>query len=73
MKKAQDLLNGMSIVDLVAQWEEVSKMEVTPEIATVRGWLMDALENKNPEAFDKYLDDENCTDEDLRKYFIDCL
>lgn len=73
MKKAHEMLNKMSVVDLVAQWEAVSKMEVTTEIATVRGWLMDALEDKNPEAFDKYLDDENCADEDLRKYFIDCL
>lgn len=37
-------------------------------IPTVRGWIMDELEARNPEAFDKWLD-ENSEDEDLPKYF----
>ena len=40
-----------------------------PEIPTVRGWIMDELESRNPEAFDKWLDSENCEDEELVKYF----
>ena len=37
-------------------------------IPTVRGWIMDELEERNPEAFDKWLD-EYGEDEDLYKYF----
>lgn len=38
-------------------------------IPTVRGWIMDELERRNPEAFDAWLDSEDCADEDLKKYF----
>lgn len=38
-------------------------------LATVRGWLMDELKERNPEAYEAWLDDESGEDEDLRKYF----
>ena len=36
---------------------------------TVRGWIMDELEARDPEAFDAWLESETCEDEDLYKYF----
>ena len=40
-------------------------------IYTVRGWLMDELEARNPEAFDAWLESDDCLegDEALLKYF----
>lgn len=42
--------------------------EDAEDIPTVRGWIMDELKARNPEAFDKWLEDFN-EDEDLYKYF----
>lgn len=39
-----------------------------PNIFIVRGWLLDELKKRNPEAFDKWLD-ESFEDEDLPIYF----
>lgn len=41
-----------------------------PYIPIVRGWIMDELEKRNSAAFEAWLDDEACTDESLRKYYI---
>ena len=39
-----------------------------PHIPTVRGWIMDELERRNPEAYDAWLEGP-ARDEDLPKYF----
>ena len=49
-------LATLSTADLLAQWDEVEKRQVTPEIATVRGWIMDALEIKDAAAFEAWID-----------------
>lgn len=36
---------------------------------TVRGWLMDELERRNPEAMDAFLDSEDWDDAALFNYF----
>ena len=40
-----------------------------PDIPTVRGWIMDELENRDPEAFNAWLEQEAPEDEDLKKFF----
>ena len=60
MTKEQIIVNnlkGMSEKKLVELWNEVDKKEVNLEVAKVRGWLMEALEAKNPEAFDAWMED----------------
>lgn len=51
-----------------AQMHATKDAEKFTNLATVRGWIMDELEEQNPEAFEKWIDayDE---DEDLRKYY----
>ena len=51
-----------------AQMDATKDAEKFTNLATVRGWIMDELEERNPEAFEKWIDayDE---DEDLRKYY----
>jgi hypothetical protein len=62
-------LKKMTIQKLIELWNETSKQELTSELAMVRGWIMDALEFKNPEAFDKWVD--NCQSNDnLEAYFL---
>lgn len=39
-------------------------------IPTVRGWIMDEIEKRNPEGFEKWLD-EDADDSSLRKYILE--
>lgn len=65
----KESLKAMSIEKLVELFEATTNMK-DAMIATVRGWLMDAIEEKNPEGFDAWLDSENNTDESLRAYVL---
>lgn len=66
-QKAREMISNLTLADLLDEWELTSKTN-NPEIYTVRGWLMDELESRNPEAFDKWLDSDEPTDEMLREY-----
>ena len=65
--KAREFISNQTLGDLLDEWELTSKIN-NPEISTVRGWLMDELEKRNPEAFNKWLDQDEPNDEDLREY-----
>lgn len=39
------------------------------DIPTVRGWLMDEIERRNPEGFERWLDGE-ARDEELGEYVL---
>jgi len=67
--KAREAMNKMSVDKLVPLWEETSKKKTTPEVAEVRGWILDALENKNPEGLDNYYDGFY-EDEQLRDFVL---
>lgn len=65
-KKAREIISNQTLDQLLTQWELTSVIN-DENIPTVRGWLMDELEKRNPEAFDKWLD--SYTDDDkLRDY-----
>lgn len=58
MSKQQELISKRTDKELIRDWKVLDTQKVTPEIAVVRGWLMDEIEKRFPEAFDKWL--ENC-------------
>ena len=62
-------LKLMSLEKLVELFETTTNI-TDPMIATVRGWLMDVIEEKNPEGFDAWLESDNCTDESLRAFVL---
>lgn len=66
-KQEREMLSNATLGDLLDEWELTTHID-DPEIFTVRGWLMDELEKRNPEAFDAWLESEECRDEDLREY-----
>ena len=66
-QKAREMISNLTLAELLDEWELTSDVD-NPEIPTVRGWLMDELESRNPEAFDKWLDSDEPTDESLREY-----
>ena len=51
-QKAREMISNLTLAELLDEWELTSKID-NPEIYTVRGWLMDEIESRNPEAFDK--------------------
>ena len=51
-------LGKLSLSELIDSWEHVDAMNIreNPELADVRGWIMDELEARNAEAFDQWID-----------------
>ena len=47
-------LKSLSIETLIELWE-LSDKRNEPEVPTVRGWIMDAMELKNPKAFENWM------------------
>lgn len=62
-------IKAMSLKKLVELFTLTGSM-TDENIPTVRGWLMNAIEEKNPEGFENWLDSENCADEELASYVL---
>lgn len=68
-EKAKATLRKLSLEKLVEQFELTTTIN-DPHIAEVRGWLMDVIEEKAPEGFSKWLDNDTAEDTDLKKYVL---
>lgn len=66
-KKARQLLSSISLSNLLAQWE-LTTITNHPNIPTVRGWIMAEIERRNPEGYNKWLEEDFANDSSLRKY-----
>lgn len=64
-KKAIAIIRAQSTERIVEQFDMLT--ECTMEQAIVRGWYMDELKRRSPEAYDAWLDS---WDESPKKYFI---
>lgn len=53
--KARRMIALQTTEKLIEQFE-LSELSDDEAIYTVRGWLMDELEKRNPEAFDRWID-----------------
>lgn len=69
-KKARALLAVMPLADLIDQFELTADAPITIELATVRGWLMDEIQSRCPESFDKWLDSDAGDDYELKYYIL---
>lgn len=67
VKEAKEILSTRSIKDLVELFEMIEDSD-EEYIYIVRGFIMDELEERNPEAFDTWLDIGYA--DSPRKYFI---
>ena len=68
-EKARELLKSRTTTRLILDFCMTGSMD-DPNIPTVRGWIMDELERRDPEAFAAWIDSEPCEDRDLFKYYI---
>lgn len=69
-KTAREKISKLTLADLLHEWELTTSIN-TPEIAVVRGWLMDEFKARNPEAFDAWLEQDEPTDESLKNFMTD--
>jgi len=69
--KVIDNLKTLSTKRLLELWDETERRHeaegMTIELADVRGWIMDALNAKNPTAFDAWMEDY---DSEPYKHFL---
>jgi len=73
--KAAEMLKNRTTTQLIddliltgKQMDATRDAEKRTNLATVRGWIMDELEERNPEAYDAWIESYD-EDEDLRKYY----
>lgn len=65
---AKNMISKKSTADLVEMFEITEKQENSSEVYMVRGWIMDELEARDPDAFDKWIDEGY--DKSPRAYFL---
>ena len=64
--KAGNLINNMSVKQLCEVWDIVDSMKTTDEVRTVRGFLLDEFEKRDPVKLEAWLDSK----EDSPKNFF---
>ena len=65
--KIANLFAQLSTAKLIESWE-LTDTNNDPNISTVRGWLMDEMESRNPEAFNAWMEaDPHAT---ARSFFL---
>ena len=52
-KNARAMLSRLSTEQLIKEFDMTEAIPISLELSMVRGWIMDELEKRNPEAFDK--------------------
>jgi hypothetical protein len=60
-KTATSQIERLSTVELKSLWIETEKSN-NAEIATVRGWIMDVFEQRDPNGFDAFLESNDLND-----------
>jgi hypothetical protein len=55
--KAKEMIKKLTDKELLKQWKLIDRKPMSQEVATVRGWLMDELEERFPDEFSAWLED----------------
>ena len=58
-QNARDLLKTRNMLQLCQDFEHTNGLDITQELADVRGWIMDELEDRNKEAFYSWMECED--------------
>lgn len=69
--EARQYIAGQTTSDLCDEFELTghnTNQAITAQLATVRGWIMDEIEFRYPEAFEKWL--EGDAEDEALKYYI---
>lgn len=69
-KNARAMLSRLSVEQLIKEFDMTEVIPISLELSIVRGWIMDELEKRNPEAFDRWLDLDYPDNESLKKLYL---
>ena len=58
-EKKKAILRKAPMSQLLQMWEISELIGMTESVAMVRGWIMDELKRRDPEAYDRWMDSEN--------------
>ena len=70
IRKTNDLIRDFVLTGVMIDAAHATKKPYDPNLTTVRGWLMDEIERRNPEAFERWLDSD--TDDDGLLAYYHC-
>lgn len=62
-------LKNMTTEKLCELFELTENMN-DENIPTVRGWIMDEIQKRNPDGFNEWLEDDLSVDSDLKKFVL---
>lgn len=65
--KAKAMLSKYTLDQLIEQWEIICTKKATTDVVNVRRWVLEALEEKEPEKMDNFYDSD-AQDLELRNY-----
>lgn len=57
-EKARAALATRTMAQLLNDWDVTERLPITPELAMVRGWIMEEFERRDPAAFDCWMDND---------------
>ena len=60
---ALDLLRSRSNADLLAIWEDTEHQVTTQETYVIRRWVMEIMQERDPDGFDAWMDNEDYTND----------
>ena len=66
--KARAMVEARTTSQLIEDWEELETHTMSEATPFVRGWIMDELEKRDPDAFDQWID--SCAVEGPRRFFV---
>lgn len=65
--KAKKMIASLSTKELVEQFEITENVPMEPAVPVLRGWLMDELQKRDAQAFDKWVDS---WEDSPRKFYL---
>jgi hypothetical protein len=68
--KARAMVASRTTYDLITDFEYTETLLMSTDLAMARGWIMDELEARDPDAFDAWMD---ANENSPRRFYTDAL
>lgn len=70
LRKTRDLIQDFILTGIQMDAARIVHTQYDPNLPTVRGWIMDEIERRDPEGFERWIDSD--LDDDALPQFIHC-
>ena len=69
-RKTKDLIRDFILTGIMIDAAHTTNKPYDPNLPTVRGWLMDEIERRDPDGFERWMDSD--LDDDALPQYIHC-